>query len=233
MATFTMDIFTKRALLIFAMLQLYIDTSKVEAVLIPFRDGVLEDKRDGFITSSDRRHKCTPFIKFPNGSDTLFTISSYLSSKNLLPCHKTISKDLKEIFENTTQSSRIRAELQKSLGSLCSIFISTISVIAFKLGPEICKENSLTDALLAQQDFCSLEGLISHEIRKVLDLGSECPDRCGSGYGRVLCNAYYSVTELMNKRYPNIIASKSKERSSNDCLRRNFYCPASKADVMC
>lgn len=171
--------------------------------------------------------ECGAYVRFPNGSDTPFTIDSYLSSKKVFPCFEDINRNLKDIFNKTNPSVEIRKQLRSNLGNTCSVFIDVISKIVFtNLSHDICVEQSLGDAVIVRRNFCRTEdasfaeaitihtnlismkfSAVANEFMKLLSL-KNCSRQCGSGNGSVFCNAFYSMAKLLSQKFPAILAGR-------------------------
>lgn len=164
---------------------------------------------------------CGPFIKYPNGSDTIHTIGSYLENSTQPPCSNMVNSGLSSMFKNGISGSLLRKGVEKNLGNVCAIFIEVVSIIANRdLGVEICREDSFADEKITGSDFCSIRpdseavaamhsildfigfGNFSQELTNLLNL-KECAMKCGEGTsGQIMCNAFYSVMQLFSKVFP-------------------------------
>lgn len=64
---------------------------------------------------------CSPFLQYANGSNSPVTIGVYLDN---LPCQQRfISRELKDLFRDTTESAVLREDLRGSLGNVCALFV--------------------------------------------------------------------------------------------------------------
>ncbi len=73
------------------------------------------------IELSDSISACSPFLQYANGSHSPVTIGVYLDN---LPCQQRfISRELKDLFRDTTESAVLREDLRGSLGNVCALFV--------------------------------------------------------------------------------------------------------------
>ncbi len=161
---------------------------------------------------------CTPFIKYSNGTDMALTIGQYLENAESLPCHGEVNRDLIMCFTGGSEvSPGLRERLKTSLGNVCGMFVELLSLLARSdHGVDICSNMALTDATLTG-DFCqevvaespdvtalmsTLDALgyprYSNVVAKLLNLGDECPQKCGLNGGNILCNAYFSLASVLS-----------------------------------
>ena len=179
--------------------------------------------------------RCSSKIRFPqNGSDTTYSVATYLKNQEALPCAGSISVGLMKVFAEGERSAKIRQDLEKKLGHVCSAFVDLISAIAFsrEMSSSICVQEAFSNRLLIETDFCGKEdgimdsamdtSLVSTlmafggHFRRAADAvvslqaldKDSCLEKCGGGYPRILCNAYYSVASLFSQEYPKLLANK-------------------------
>lgn len=187
----------------------------------PQYDTSIFDDEDESKVEAAEVWKCTSLIKFPNnGSESNHTIAKYLRSHRALSCSDSISSGLMKMFTKDESSAKIRQDLEKKLGNVCSAFVDLISIAAFnkKMSAGICAWKLFSDRSLNETDFCgkgsimdsaalgsTLEALGGHfksAADAVVSLQKEsCPEKCGDGYSRILCNAYYSIAVLFSREY--------------------------------
>ena len=157
-----------------------------------------------------------------------------------MKCSKTISSGLKEIFTRSEKGLKIREDLERNLGGVCSAFVDLLSWTAFNseiMAPGICDGSLFTDRSLSEIDFCArkrLEGNTdlastlgnlggggcfepaARELAKLWALDeSSCSAECGSGYPRILCNAYYSIATLFSREFQSITDEANPENGKD------------------
>ena len=177
--------------------------------------------------------KCSSFIKFPNGTETKYHVADFLRSERAIRCSSSISTALEKMFEDGDESTKIREDTLDR--SLCSAFVDLFSVVAYHPGltVNICAFRMLSERSLNYTDFCGNEGPrdeemdtavvsnvemfgsyfmpIASEVMKLQSLDkTTCPGKCGSGYSRILCNAFYPMATLLSREYPTILATESQ-----------------------
>ena len=196
----------------------------------------------GEVSSTDTQ-PCGPYIKYPNGSNTLHTIGAYLENSTRPPCPNRVNSALRDMFKNGSTGTILRSSMG-NLGNVCAIFTQVISILKSNdLGPKICEENSFSNEKITGRDFCSIQlespaissmqstlnsigyGSYSQELAKLLSLGDQCIVKCGRGSGLVLCNAFYSVMQLFSKVIPPIVESIPSQASGKHCLVAVTVCP--------
>ena len=183
--------------------------------------------------------KCGMYLKYPDtGFQTTHSVPDYLDSKGLR-CSEAISSQLKEIFSpGEENATTIREDLQEKLGGVCSAFVDIISTILFnnaQLSGGICQDHLFADPSL-EVDFCerikSMDGeeetalasnleafegrwrwakIAADGVTTLQSLDEKsCPEKCGSGYSKLLCNAYYSIALLFSQEFPKVLEARAK-----------------------
>jgi hypothetical protein len=185
---------------------------------------------------------CDAYVKRADGSSYAATLSGYLESTKPLfaECWETVNTELKDIFRNTTESAKVREELRASLGNVCAEYVEMFSIVARMRKEEepleMCDLDALITATVKDRDFCAMETsetesstlstLISfgypNYSRTLIDLmglGDDCPAKCGEGYGRILCNAYYSMTTVLaNTLQPSVSDNEANKVTASEFL---------------
>ena len=180
-----------------------------------------EGDRDMDLTPESSRLQplpvCRPFVKHRNGSNYALTVNKYLNNQVLVPCYKSVSFELKELFKNNSLSQALRMELTNSLGDVCSQFVQILSLLARRnRSYDFCDAEALSTQVLSR-DFClvppseimTLKGSLqdvrytgfSNVLGELLDIvrGTNCASKCGRDPGKILCNAFYSLATVVSK----------------------------------
>ena len=203
----------------------------------------------GIELSPEEPQACGMHVRSPvTGLDSYGNnIAEYLNNHSAFRCADTISSDLKKIFSPGVRNARIRADLKENLGNVCSSFVDVISVFTFYnkvMSGGICEDDLFTEDSLNGTDFCvrvktldskpvvsAIEKFeekfrssksAANEVAKLLALNdSSCHRKCGSGYARILCNAYYSIASLFSQEFPKVLATRGKKLGL-ECIAEYF-----------
>ena len=155
--------------------------------------------------------ECTRHIRWPNGTESDAGIDDFLE----MSCDDSLN-NLRYIFSEDAVGTR--HDLVASLGDLCSSFVDLISLMIQVRGQKLEKEICTLSGKLSS-DFCQSHTVsterntalerdldllgyhnISLEVRKLIDLGANCTEKCDNGANsNVLCNAYYLLASLLSK----------------------------------
>ena len=178
----------------------------------------IKDKVEAGDVDPDFGLPCGAFVKRSNGSNFNWTLSAYIESLNPLfvKCGTSVNDELKAMFRDTVESAHVRNEVRGSLGDVCAMYVDMFSIVArmTKQGA-MCDAHALVDATIKDRDFCQIvpddpkyESMAttllslgysnySKVLTNLLNLGSDCPSKCGEGNGRILCNAYFSMVPVL------------------------------------